>query len=244
MDALSPQDATFLNVEDDVSHMHIGTIGIFEGPPPTRDELGSAIASKLHLVPRYRQRVRYPPLRLGQPGWVDDSHFNLDYHVRRTGLAHPGDEAELRRLVGRVMSQQLDRAKPLWEMWAAEGLDDGRWALVSKVHHCMVDGVASIDLLSLLFDAEADPIREPAPPWTPTPEPSGPDLLKQIASRGVTGPLGAARGALGLMGRSGDTIAHVAGTARGAAAMRGMLRPTPRTSLNGPLGPHRRWDWA
>src|SRR5436305_1993081 len=147
MDPLSAQDASFLHIEAEVSHMHIGSAGIFEGPAPTREELCAAVEGKLHLVPRYRQKVRFPPLHVGPPVWIDDAHFNLDYHVRRTALASPGGEDELRALVGRVMSQQLDRTKALWEMWVAEGLGAGRWALVSNTHHCMVDGVAATDLL-------------------------------------------------------------------------------------------------
>src|SRR5437588_11477385 len=138
MEPLSPLDASFLDIEDDVNHMHIGSVGIFEGPPPAKSDICRAVESKLHLVPRYRQKVRFPPLRMGPPVWIDDPHFNLDYHVRRTALASPGGEEELRTLTGRVMSQQLDRTKPLWELWAAEGLGGDRWALVSTPHPCMV----------------------------------------------------------------------------------------------------------
>ena len=125
MEKMSALDASFLDLEDAVSHMHIGSIGIFEGPPPAHEELRSMVLAKLPLVPRYRQVVRAVPLSIGRPHWVDDQHFNLDYHLRRTGLPAPGGESELRRLVGRVMSQQLDRSKPLWEMWAVEGLEQG-----------------------------------------------------------------------------------------------------------------------
>src|SRR5437763_86139 len=157
METMSPLDASFLHIEDAITHMHIGSIGIFEGPPPAADELKAAIAANLPLVPRYRQKVRFVPLALGRPTWVDDAHFNLDYHVRRTALPSPGGDEELRNLVGRVMSQQLARAKPLWELWVVEGLDEGGWALISKSHHCMVDGVAATDLLSVLLDSSRDP---------------------------------------------------------------------------------------
>ncbi len=140
MERMSPQDASFLYIENDMTPMHIGGVAIFDGPPPTRDELVSRIEAKLPTVARYRQKVRFLPLNLGLPCWVDDSHFNIEYHVRRTGLPAPGGREELHNLVSRVMSQHLDRARPLWEMWAVEGLDEGRWAMVSKVHHCMVDG--------------------------------------------------------------------------------------------------------
>ena len=147
----------------------------------------SAIAARLPLVPRYRQKVRFVPLALGRPTWVDDPHFNLDYHVRRTALPAPGGDEELRNLVGRVMSQQLDRAKPLWEMWVVEGLDDGRWALISKTHHCMVDGVSGTDLLSVILSSDRDPARRRSTDdWQPTPEPNSAELVDALA--------GAARG--------------------------------------------------
>src|ERR1700723_2507150 len=159
MQTLSPLDASFLHIEDAVTHMHIGSVGIFEGPVPAAGVVQDAIAARLHEGPRYRQKVRFVPLALGRPTWVDDPHFNLGYHIRRTALPAPGGDQELRNLVGRVMSQQLDRNKPLWEMWVVDGLDDGRWALVSKTHHAMVDGVSATDLLSVILssDREAPP---------------------------------------------------------------------------------------
>src|SRR3954462_1815895 len=134
MDWMSPMDASFLHIEGPMNPMHIGGVSIFEGPAPPFDALEEMVAGKLGLVPRYRQKVRFVPLDLGRPVWVDDCHFNLEYHVRRTAMPAPGGEHELRNLVGRVMPQQLDRHKPLWEMWVAEGMDQGRWALISKVH--------------------------------------------------------------------------------------------------------------
>ena len=116
MQTMSPMDASFLHIEDGVTHMHIGSVGIFEGPVPAEDAVRSAIAGQLPMVPRYRQKVRFVPLTLGRPAWVDDPHFNLDFHVRRTALPAPGGDQELRTLVGRVMSQQLDRDRPLWEL--------------------------------------------------------------------------------------------------------------------------------
>src|SRR5436305_3396702 len=244
MDLLSPQDASFLDIEDEISHMHIGSVGIFEGPPPGREEVLEAVSSKLHLVPRYRQKVRYPPLHAGPPAWIDDPHFNLSYHVRRTALPSPGGEDELRTLTGRVMSQQLDRSKPLWEMWLAEGLDEGRWALISKVHHCMVDGVSATDLLSVLLDSERDPEPACAPVWQPQPEPSAAELLAQPLARRLASPASAAS-AIGALVRGPRQVAELARqTVQGTLAMSGMLRPTPRSSLNGPIGPHRRWDWG
>ncbi len=142
IERMSPLDASFLHVEDRVSHMHIGSVAVFEGPEPPFVRVMAMIRSKLALVPRYRQVVRRVPLQLGRPVWIDDVHFDLDYHVRHTALPSPGGDDELRNLVGRVMSQQLDRTRPLWEIWVVQGLRGGRWALLSKTHHCMVDGVS------------------------------------------------------------------------------------------------------
>jgi WS/DGAT/MGAT family acyltransferase len=244
VDPLSPLDASFLEIEDHVSHMHIGSVGIFEGPAPSREEMLAAVESKLHLVPRYRQKVRYPPLHVGPPVWLDDPHFNLDYHVRRTALASPGGHPELRMLVGRVMSQQLDRHKPLWEMWVAEGLGEGCWALVSKVHHCMVDGVSATDLMSVLLDEERAPARVPAPRWVPADEPSTAQMIVQPLARRLRSPASALAAANQLI-RGPREVADLAlNTVRGTVAMRALLRPTPSSSLNGPIGPHRSWDWA
>jgi diacylglycerol O-acyltransferase len=239
-DRLSALDASFLEFEDAVSHMHIGSIGLFEGPAPREQELREMVLGKLSLVPRYRQLVRFVPLRMGAPLWVDDPHFNIDYHLRRTALAAPGGEQELRRLVGRVMSQQLDRAKPLWEMWAVEGLEDGRWALISKIHHCMVDGVAGTDLITVLLDRSRTPDPPRAEPWEPAPSADGAALLARALVENMLSPARAAR-ALGAPTRLAS---------RGLDAARGLLRlrsavvPTPASSLNGALGPHRRWSWA
>ena len=244
MQRLSAQDASFLHIEDDVNHMHIGSVAIFEGPPPTYDEILSAVSGKLPLLPRYRQKVRFVPLNLGRPVWVCDPHFNLTYHVRHTALPEPGSDDQLRRLVGRVMSQQLDRAKPLWEMWVAEGLSEGRWALVSKVHHCMVDGVSGSDLLAVMLDKE----REPGPPapdsWRPEPEPSDVEVVAQSLAERVGDPLEVARGLLGAARSPRAALTGLEQNARAVLALRNVLGRTPASSLNGPIGPHRRWAWA
>jgi WS/DGAT/MGAT family acyltransferase len=241
---MSPLDASFLHLEDDVSHMHIGSVAIFEGPPPSFDALVNHIEDKLALVPRYRQRVRFVPFALGRPVWVDDPHFKLSYHVRRTGLPSPGGEPELRNLVGRLMAQQLERAKPLWEMWIAEGLDDGRWALISKVHHCMVDGVSGTDLLTVLLDHERDPEPMMSPPFQPAPAPSDAQLVAEAVVERAVSPYEALRSARAAVRAPRQFAQRVQDTARGLIGMRGLIRPTPASSLNGPIGPHRRWNWA
>ncbi len=155
MDRMSTLDAEFLHLEDSNTYMHIAGICTFANPAPSIDELVGLITSKLHLLPRYRQRMRGVPLELGRPVWVDDPHFNPEYHIRHTAIPAPGDDAAVRRLMGRVMSQPLDRERPLWETWLTEGLEGDRWALIFKVHHCMVDGVAGVGLLEMLLDLSA-----------------------------------------------------------------------------------------
>lgn len=245
MEQMSLLDASFLYMENDVTPMHIGGVAVFEGPPVTHDELVSRFEPKMGLVPRYRQKVKFLPLDLGRPAWVDDPHFNLEYHLRRTAVPAPGGRAELENLVSRVMSQHLDRARPLWEIWVVEGLEDNQWAIVSKVHHCLVDGVAATDLMSVLFDTEKDPAPLPAgQPWKPRPAPTPLELLGGTLS-GVVSPvdrvwrlLGSLRDPRGFAGSSIETMRAFAGMAPS------LVPPRNSTSLNGAYGPHRRWTSA
>ena len=244
MDRMSPMDASFLHIEDDVSHMHIASVAIFEGPAPPYQDVVAMVRGKLPLVPRYRQVVRFVPLQLGRPVWVDDPHFNLEYHIRHTALPPPGGEDELRRLVGRVMAQPLDRAKPLWELWMVEGLEDGRWAALSKTHHCMVDGVSGTDLLTVVMDDS--PIPSPPVPddWKPEPAPSSATLAARAVVDTALSPyeqFRALRARLRAPRQFGEQLADAG---RGLRSMAGLVRPTPPSSLNGPIGPHRRYAWA
>jgi diacylglycerol O-acyltransferase len=244
-DRLSPQDASFLHVEDDVSHMHIASVALFEGPVPPFDEVVAMIQAKLDLVPRYRQRVQFVPFDLGRPVWVDDPHFNLDYHLRHTALPSPGGELELRQLVGRVMAQQLDRSKPLWEIWVVEGLEGGRWAMLSKTHHALVDGVSGTDLLTVVMDLSQDAERPVGPAeWIPAPTPSGLDLIVDALAGVLVSPYELVRAARAHTRTVLRMARDAAEVASGLVAMGGLARPTPHSSLNGPLGPHRRYAWA
>lgn len=241
MERLSSQDSSFLHLEDPVSHMHIGTVAILEGPPPQYDELAERVRANLPLAPRYRQKVHFVPFALGRPVWVDDPHFNLSYHLRCTALPEPGGDEQLRLLVGRVMSQQLDRHKPLWEMWMVEGLSENRWVLLTKVHHSVVDGVSGAELVSAILDNEREPEIQPVEHWHPERQPSGPELaVRALGSRALS-PYEGVRSALGspraAAGRTAETV-------QGLLTMSGILRPPSASSLNGPIGPHRRWDWA
>ena len=245
MQTMSPLDASFLHIEDAVTHMHIGSVGLFEGPPPGPDEVKAAVARDLPLVPRYRQKVRFVPLALGRPTWVDDRHFNLDYHVRRTALPAPGGHTELRNLVGRVMSQQLDRNKPLWELWVAEGLDNGGWAVISKVHHCMVDGVSATDLMSVLLDSERDATHASrTDDWEPEPEPSSAHLVAHALRLRAADPYEITRTAIAAVRGPRRVARQAVDAARGFANMRNLLTPNSYGTLNGPIGPHRTWEWA
>jgi diacylglycerol O-acyltransferase len=241
---MSPLDASFLHIESDVSPMHIGSVAIFDGPAPSSDEFEAMVSAKLPAVPRYRQRVRFVPLQLGRPVWVDDPHFNLSYHLRRTALAAPGGDQELRNLVGRVMAQRLDRSRPLWEMWAVDGLEHGHWALVSKVHHCMVDGVSGTDLLAVMLDAEP----EPAPPlpdqWRPESEPSNVRLVADAIADLVANPYEQLRAVRSATRAPRQAMQQTGELMRGFRAWGGVARPNAPLSINGPIGPHRRWDWA
>jgi len=244
VDRMSPLDASFLHIEDHVSHMHIGSIGIFEGSSPGYQRVLAMVAGKLPLVPRYRQVVRSVPFDLGRPVWSDDIHFNLEYHVRHTALPAPGGEAELRRLVGRVMAQQLDRTKPLWEIWMVEGLEDGAWAMVSKTHHCMVDGVSGTDLLSVIMDqSPSAPVPDPGV-WSPEEAPSRAGLAATAVVDMLRSPYEQVRAVRSSTRVPRQALGELGELAAGLRSMVGLVRPTPQSSLNGPIGPHRRYAWA
>jgi diacylglycerol O-acyltransferase len=242
-DRLSAVDASFLAQEDDTSHMHVGAVLVFEGPPPSYEDFCNQVRGRLHFVPRYRQKLAVPPLETGRPLWVDDASFNLEYHIRHTALPAPGSEEQLRALAARIHSQQLDRSKPLWETWLVQGLEGNRFAIISKTHHALVDGISGVDLITVLFDPTPVPQEIPheGEPWAPHPEPSALDM----AARGVKG---LAKLPFQLTGRALGAASHPAhplDTAREAVEGLGEvvwagLNPAPDTPLNVEIGPHRR----
>ncbi len=245
MERLSPQDAFFLRAENETSHMHSASVAVFEGPAPSLDETVELVRSKLHRVPRYRQRARFVPLELGRPVWVDDPHFNIDYHVRHTSLPRPGSDEQLRNLVGRVMSQQLDRAKPLWELWVTEGLANGeQWAILSKNHHCMVDGVSGTDLLSVMMDREPRPRRSKPEAWQPESSPSDAGMLLAAARDRLFSLPELMRGARSLLGGPGRVAATVLELAHDLGSVLQLFAGETESSLVGSIGPHRHWSWA
>ena len=244
MDRLSALDAEFLHLEDGIVHLHIGGVSVFEGPPPPPGGVERLLAAKLHRIPRYRQRVRFVPLELGRPVWVDDPHFNLAYHVRRTALPAPGGDAELCRLMARLMSQRLDRERPLWETWVVEGLAEDRWAIISKVHHCMVDGISGVDLLTVLLDVEHDVDLPEPEPWTPAPEPSA---LGKVCDAwcGLAGDLAEVtkRAPAALRDWAG-TMRAARHTGEGLVRFGRHLAGTAPLTIEGRIGPHRVWAHA
>ena len=164
---LSSLDAGFLNLENDRQQMHVGSLLVFEGPAPTFEAFHEHLESCLDQVPRYRQHVRHMPLDLARPIWVDDPHFSLSYHLRHTAIPAPGGDAQLRALIGRVMSQRLDVDRPLWEMWLVEGLPDDRWAIITKTHHAMIDGLAGGEVMESVLDSDPEQQRRPPTEWRP-----------------------------------------------------------------------------
>jgi diacylglycerol O-acyltransferase / wax synthase len=246
-DRLTGLDASFLHLEDSSSHMHVAGVMLFEGPPPPYADLLEAFERRLPLVPRYRQRLAFVPLGQGRPCWVDDPHFNLRYHVRSTALASPGSERQLKDLAGRVFSQQLDRDKPLWEVWLVEGLEDDRFAVLSKTHHALVDGISGVDIMSVLFDTSPDPAAptDPGDRWLPRPLPSKAQLLAEALVERATIPAEIGRSARAVL-RGPRRIAEGlrdAAVGVGAMAWAG-LNPAPSSPYNKSIGPHRRFTWV
>src|SRR3954468_19866161 len=231
-DRLSPVDASFLHQEHQASHMHVGALAIFDGPPPSHEDFVRHLESRLYLVPRYRQKLSIPPFEMGRPFWVDDPSFNLDYHLRHTALPSPGSEEQLRQLAGRIFAQRLDRSKPLWETWLVQGLEGDRFALISKTHHSLVDGISGVDISTVLFDLEPVPPQLPheGEPWRPHTEPSSLDL----AARGIRGLV---RTPFELAGRAADAARRPAESlAASREALEGVgeiawatLNPAPET---------------
>jgi WS/DGAT/MGAT family acyltransferase len=249
---LSAQDASFLWAEGENEPMHIGAVAVYEAGPLKGEAGGldisryrAAIESVLHWIPRYRQKLQWTPVE-GWPIWVDDRQFELGYHIRHIALPAPGRPEQLQELAGRIFSRQLDRARPLWEIWVIEGLEGGeQFAVLNKIHHCMLDGAAGADLSQILMSPSprTEP-REPVP-YMPRPVPSRADLLRDALALGVRRSLGAVKDAL-------DTTRDESATKgpsleRRARALREMLgyvlQPASRTPLNGPLGPHRHLEW-
>jgi diacylglycerol O-acyltransferase / wax synthase len=247
-DRLSALDSAFLHLEDDsTAHMHVASVMVFEGKAPTPQELVEHILSRLHLVPRYRQRLAYVPLGQGRPVWTDDPHFNPRYHIRHTALPRPADDAALKQLAGRLFSQRLDRSKPLWEIWLVQRMAGERFALIAKTHHALVDGISGVDITTVLFDASPEPMAtgRPPVPWTARPLPGSAKLLGEALLERTTVPGEMGRGARALLRAPRRAVAQLKdGLASiGATALAGINAPAPPSPFNVDIGPHRRYTF-
>jgi WS/DGAT/MGAT family acyltransferase len=246
LDRLSSIDASFLTNESSDSHMHVGAVMIFEGPPPTYDDFLEHVRSRMHLVPRFRQKLAFPPAQLGRPFWVDDPTFNLSYHVRHSALPSPGSEEQLRNIAGRIFAQSLDRSKPLWEFWMVQGLEKNRFALINKTHHALVDGVSGVDIATVLFDLKPVPEpHDPEPSWVPTPAPSRTTLAAQGIRELTETPFKLTRRALKAAIHPMSTVKKAAEAveALGEVAWN-FTDPAPEVPLNVDIGSHRRFTWS
>jgi diacylglycerol O-acyltransferase / wax synthase len=264
LDRLTAVDSSFLHQEGPSSHMHVGGLTLLEGPPPTHEEFLEQIRRRLHLVPRYRHKLAHTHTALdsGRPVWVDDPSFNLEYHVRHTALPTPGDWEQLRNLTARIFSQQLDRSKPLWEMWLIEGLSPkiegpgspasgrlrhprgDRFALISKTHHSLIDGIAGIDLATVLFDLspEPPPLRHSGRAWQPHSEPGTLELVAAAARETLHAGIELAGGAADALAHPERALARAREAAEGLGEfLWAVLNPAPPTPLNVDIGPHRRF---
>ena len=242
LDHLTVLDELFLHLEGPNTHMHVGGVTLFEGPPPDHEEVLEMVDSRIHMVPRFRQKLAMVPLGLGRPVWVDDTHFNLEYHVRHTALPEPGDEVKLKRLISRVMSQQLDRSKPLWEIWFAEGLTADRFALISKTHHCLIDGSSGVDIMSVMLDFGPDPQRIERQSWRPDPEPSPDQLLVEAVRERMTSPAEIIRSLQSAAIDPRLVPNRILESLKALTEFVGSGFSAPPSSLNKPIGPHRRFE--
>jgi diacylglycerol O-acyltransferase len=245
-DRLTALDESFLHLERDGAHMHVASTVIFDGPAPDYDEFIDHVESRLHLVPRFRQKLRFVPLGLNRPVWEDDPHLNLRYHVRHTSLPPPGSEDQLRTLAARIFSQRLDRSKPLWELWLVEGLKGGRFAIVGKSHHCLVDGVSGVDIATVLYDTEPEPTVPPAPggEWLPRPERSEADLAAEAVLDRFTNPADIAQGVASVIRGPREIARRAAGALGAITELAGAGMGAPSSPLNVPIGPYRRFAWV
>ncbi len=249
---LSYLDSSFLALESRTSHMHVAGVALFDGSPLKAEDGGidiervrAHIESKLQYIPRYRQRLEWVPYDR-RPVWIDDAHFTFDYHVRHTSLPRPGTDEQLKQLAGRIVSTKLDRNKPLWELWVVEGLSEDRFAIIAKIHHCMIDGISGVDLTTILMNVIPDNTLEEIPEWKPRPAPTSSQLAVAEAAR-FTRRLIDGLGNLGEKVKNGKTISErtIDKSIAALTSLRsGWLTAADRTPLNPDIGPNRRFDWT
>ncbi|MCA9512336.1 MAG: wax ester/triacylglycerol synthase family O-acyltransferase [Myxococcota bacterium] len=246
---LTAQDNSFLIMESPKHHMHVASTLIYDAGPLRTKEGGidfervkAATEGYLHRIPRYRQKLHFIPLE-GSAVWVDDRHFSLDYHVRHAALPKPGSDEQLRRLASRIMAMPLDRARPLWETWIVEGLEGDRFAVITKIHHCMIDGSSGVDVAQIMMRATPDRDIPQAPAFMPRPAPSNTELLRAELWHRATLPLEAVRNFRAFAAETDDLRRELAARAGILASTLGMGTKGDETPMNGVNGPHRRFDW-
>ena len=244
---LSAIDVSFLYMETRTTAMHVGGVCVLQQPAEGFDyeRLVELISQRIALVPRYRQKVRFVPGRLAGPVWVDDEDFDVTYHVRRSALPKPGSDAQLRDLVGRLMSRQLDRTRPLWEIYLVEGLAGDRVGIVTKTHHAMVDGISAVDIGTVILDVTPQPREVPPDDWHPSGEPGSAALVLGAVADLVKRPLQAVDVARAAAGDARHTVGKVAGVAGGVlSSLATVARPAPDSPLNVRIGEQRRFGMA
>lgn len=246
-DRLSPLDVSFLYFEEPTTPMHVGGVAVFQAPKDgfDYDRLVDLISDRIAFVPRYRQRIRWVPGHLANPVWVDDENFDINYHVRRSALPRPGTDAQLRDFVARVQSRPLDRNRPLWEMYLVESLSDDRFAIITKTHHAMVDGVTAVDIGTVILDASPEPRETPEDTWRPAAEPSWVELVAGAVAETVRRPtavVDTVRGSLDDVRSTVERLARDAGGLFAAAAT--AARRAPMSPLNAVIGEQRRYATA
>jgi diacylglycerol O-acyltransferase len=246
-DRLSPLDVSFLYLEGHTTPMHVGGVAIFELPADgfDYDKLANLIETRMSLVPRYRQKIKSVPGHLASPVWVDDADFDLSYHVRRSALPRPGSDDQLHELVARVQSRPLDRHRPLWEMYLVEGLVDNRFAIITKTHHAMVDGISAIDIGQVILDVTPVPREVPEDLWMPRPEPAAATLVLDAVTevmRRPTALFDTLRLGMADARSAADKLTGAIGGVLSAARV--AARPAPGSPLNAPIGSQRRFAVA
>ncbi|MEP6695549.1 MAG: wax ester/triacylglycerol synthase family O-acyltransferase [Pseudonocardiales bacterium] len=245
---LAPLDVSFLYLEERTTPMHVGGVALFSPPvggPFDYDRLVAIIESRISLVPRYRQKIKWVPGHIASPVWVDDNSFDIGYHIRRSALPKPGSDDQLRELVGRLMSRRLDRSRPLWEMYFVEGLSKGRIAVITKSHHAMVDGISSVDISQVLLDVTPEPREVPPDNWEPAPEPNPVDLVVEAISDFISQPTEVVDAIRNGVNDATATGLKLAAAVSGLVAYaRTAARPASETPLNVDIGEQRRFGMA
>jgi diacylglycerol O-acyltransferase / wax synthase len=248
MERLGPQDASFLYLETPTNHNHVGGVAILDpstaqGGTLRFEDLVAVITSRLHLVPRFRQKVIFPPIPIARPVWVDDGNFDIDFHLRRAALPKPGGRKELIDYVQRVISRPLDRTKPLWELYLIEGMENGLFSILTKVHHAMIDGMSGIDLATAVYDFSPVPQMPTPQAWTPEPEPDGLAMVRDAVRDGLFHPLVGITTAAGrVLGSPVVAASDMGSTLAGIRTLMGGGVMAPQSPFNRKVGPNRRFS--